>query len=196
MYFWGEPDTTVHFCENKYNVFSWVAEYDNTFSAIPYILLGLGFRKSKIKNIGNALILLGISTMMMHGTLRFYGQWMDECSLFYLSFESIRHLKKNVSYIYFLSLITLYFYFRDNYLYFLSTFISLQLIIVYLVIQLKKSLLQKICISLYIATFILATVFWILDQKICNAENYFPYHALWHFLTALAMFYGFTSFVI
>lgn len=196
LYYWGKPDTTVHFCEKKYAAFFWIAEYDNTFSALPYILIGFIFRMTKIKNIGNALIILGLSTIIMHGTLRYYGQWFDECSLFYLSFETIRLLRKNTSYLYLPLLISLYFYFRDNYLFFLSTFTILQITIVYLVIHKKKNIMQKIFISLYIFSFLLATSFWILDQKKCNVDYYFPYHALWHFFTAIGMFYGYISFII
>ena len=196
IYYWGTPDTTVQFCEKKYDAFSWIAEYDNTFSALPYILIGLMFRITKIKNIGNALILLGFSTIIMHGTLRYYGQWFDECSLFYLSFETIRLLKKNISFLYLLVLLSAYFYFKNNYFFFLSTFTILQTIIIYLVIYKKKTYIQHIFIKLYISTFLLASLFWILDQQICTTNEYFPYHALWHFFSAISMLYGFLSFIL
>ena len=72
----------------------------------------------------------------------------------------------------------------------------MQLVIVYLVADIKKRFFQKIFIYLYIFTFFLATIFWILDQKVCSTEDYFPYHALWHFFTALAIFYGYLSFIV
>jgi len=195
-YYWGKPDTTVNFCEKKYDKLYWIAEYDNTYSALPYILLGGFLYNTKIRNIGISIIILGFSTMLMHGTLRYYGQWCDECSLFYLSFETIRLFKKNLSFYYFPPLIICYFYFKDNYLFFLSTFTSLQLLIVYLVIHKKKRYIDKILMFAYIITFSTATVFWILDQKLCNPKNYVSYHSAWHILSCLGMFYGYLSFII
>ena len=195
-YYWGTPDTTVQFCEKKYDKLYWIAEYDNTYSAFPYILLGGFLYNTKIKKIGIATIILGFSTMLMHGTLRYYGQWCDECSLLYLSFETIRMIKKNLSFYYFPPIIIAYFYFKDYYLFFLSTFTLLQFIIVYLVTQKKKRYVDKILINAYIITFSFAGICWILDQKICEPENYISYHAMWHILSCLGMFYGYLSFII
>lgn len=196
LYYWGEPDTTVEFCEKKYDVFFWIAEYDNTFSALPYLLIGLLFQMTKIKKIGNAVIILGLSTIIMHSTLRYYGQWFDECSMIYLSFETIKLLRKKTSYIFLPIIITLYFYFKNNYLFFLCLFTLLQCIIIYLFINKRKNSMQTLFIRLYFFSFLLAIIFWVLDQKICTVENYVPYHALWHFFSAIAIFYGYTSFII
>lgn len=195
-YYWGTPDTTVQFCEKKYDKIYWIAEYDNTYSALPYILLGGFLFNTRIRNIAVAIIILGFSTMLMHGTLRYYGQWCDECSLLYLSFETIRLFKKNLSIYYFSPLIIGYFYFKDNYLFFLTTFTSLQFFIIYLVIKKEKRYIDNILMYAYITTFSIATIFWILDQKFCDPENYISFHSAWHILTAFAMFYGFLSFII
>ena len=49
-YYWGTPDTTVQFCEKKYDKIYWIAEYDNTYSALPYILLGGFLFNTRIRN--------------------------------------------------------------------------------------------------------------------------------------------------
>ena len=195
-YYWGTPDTTVQFSEKKYDRVYWIAEYDNTFSSLPYLLLGIFLYNTKIKKIGIATILLGFSTAIMHGTLRYYGQWLDECSLLYISFETIRLVKKNASFYYFPPIILSYFYFKDYYIFFLSTFTFLQVVIVYLITNKKKRYIDKILIYAYIITFSIAGVFWILDQKMCKPENYISYHAAWHILSCLGMFYGYLSFII
>ena len=41
--YWGYPDATVQFCEDKYNVLPYVAEYYNTMSALSYVIVGLFF---------------------------------------------------------------------------------------------------------------------------------------------------------
>ena len=37
--YWGNPDVSVKFCEDKYGVSNYVAEYYNTLSAIFYIIV-------------------------------------------------------------------------------------------------------------------------------------------------------------
>ena len=43
QYYWGKPDTSVSFCEKKYDTLFWIAEYYNTISAVPYIFIGMAF---------------------------------------------------------------------------------------------------------------------------------------------------------
>ena len=40
-YYWGVPDATVKFCENKYERYYWIAEYHNTISSFCYVIMGL-----------------------------------------------------------------------------------------------------------------------------------------------------------
>ena len=47
--FWGTPDVSVVFCENKYNVSNYIAEYYNTMSALSYVIVGLLFYKTKLR---------------------------------------------------------------------------------------------------------------------------------------------------
>jgi len=63
QYYWGIPDTSVSFCEKKYNNIFWIAEYNNTISAIPYLFVGLMFLFTKIRKIGVCIIFLGFSTI-------------------------------------------------------------------------------------------------------------------------------------
>ena len=110
IYYWGQPDTTVSFCEEKYTKNAWIAEYYNTISAMSYILFGAFFLATKIKHIGISMIILGLSTMTMHGTLRYYGQWLDECSMLFISYSGIRLLNTyftNRGFIY----LAIYYYF-------------------------------------------------------------------------------------
>ena len=64
--FWGEPDSSVHFCEDKYATNDYVAEYYNTLSAFSYILVGMFYYKTKLKKIGVSIIFLGIGTGVLH----------------------------------------------------------------------------------------------------------------------------------
>ena len=39
--FWGKPDVSVSFCEEKYVVSDYIAEYYNTMSALSYVIVGI-----------------------------------------------------------------------------------------------------------------------------------------------------------
>ena len=55
--YWGNPDASVSFCEDKYNVLPYVAEYYNTMSAISYLIVGL-ILKNFIKLKKNIMLFL------------------------------------------------------------------------------------------------------------------------------------------
>lgn len=195
-YYWGTPDTSVSFCEKKYDNIFWIAEYNNTISAIPYILIGLIFLFTKIRKIGICMILLGFSTMLMHGTLRNYAQLLDESSLLILSFETLKLLDKRFHYIFLPPIVGIYIMLNENFFIFLSTFSGMQLTIVYKVYYKKKSFPQKILSSLYVFFFLFASIFWFIDQTFCKYIGDTPFHALWHINTCIAMFYGYSNFIV
>ena len=49
--FWGDKDTSISFCEDKYVNSKYIAEYYNTYSGLSYCLVGLYFYNNKIKDI-------------------------------------------------------------------------------------------------------------------------------------------------
>ena len=196
IYYWGNPDTTVSFCEKKYNKIYWIAEYNNTLSATPYIVFGLFFLFTKIKHIGISMITLGISTAVMHGTLRYYGQWMDECSMLIISYSAIQLIDKSFSNYGYLTLIFYYMSIKEYFILFFLMFTSMQLYITYLVRQKTISFLQKILIQQYIVSFIFGLMCWLIDQFLCKNINDLPFHATWHIFSAYGMFSGFLSFIL
>ena len=83
--------------EKNYSVTYYVAEFFSTFSSIPIVNLGLYFLvqcykykhdiKLYLSSIG--VIMVGIGSFLFHGTMKRYGQMLDEipmlwCSLFML----------------------------------------------------------------------------------------------------------------
>ena len=81
MRYWGESDTSISFCENKYSEIYWIAEYYNTCSSFLYILVALPFLNGRIKKIGWSTVGVGVGSIMLHGSTRYYGQWVDEISM-------------------------------------------------------------------------------------------------------------------
>ena len=56
--YWGNPDASVSFCEDKYNVLPYVAEYYNTMSAIGYLIVGLILKNfTKLNKISNSIFI-------------------------------------------------------------------------------------------------------------------------------------------
>jgi len=94
MSFWGKCDTSIHFCEKKYEHCLWIAEYYNTISSFFYILAALPFIKTKIYPVAWSCVGVGLGSIMLHGTGRFYGQWVDEISMLLFSYNSLRHVDK------------------------------------------------------------------------------------------------------
>ena len=195
-YYWGQPDTTVSFCENKYDKVFWIAEYYNTYSAFPYIVFGMFFLLTEIKHIGITLIALGVSTAIMHATLRYYGQWLDECSMLTLSYSAIQLLNTRAKNWGYFIIVIYYFLTKEYFILFFSLFFFMQTYIVYQSFYKSLNWSQGIFINLYIICFLLATVCWVIDQTLCHYIDNIPFHAGWHVLSALGMFYGFLSFVL
>ena len=198
-YYWGKPDTSVHFCESKYNTLDWIAEYQNTISAISYLIVGIFFLFSKkLRNIGYMICALGISTMIMHGTLRHYGQWLDETSMLMLSYETIIYLNPSVNRLWLPVILGIYTYHIETFWLFATIFLIMQLYILYLALsrETNHNRYKTIALDLYVASFVIALVFWILDQTMCSYMGNVNGHAIWHIGTASAMFFGYLSLLL
>ena len=113
-YYWGPEDTSVHFCEDKYVRSQWIAEYFNTISSIYYVLVGLYFLKTRISNLGQSLILVGIGAFALHMTLRVYAQMFDEIAMIILSYDTVCYIKKRAKKMVYHRIY--YFIFTSNYL--------------------------------------------------------------------------------
>ena len=194
--YWGEADSTISFCEDKYVESEYIAEYYNTLSATSYVVVGIIYLKTPLKDIGCITILLGLGTGLLHGTLRCYGQWLDELSMLSLSFSIINRIKeinktRKISKLYLYFLIIFYFVFRNEHVVFLIVFTFMQ-IYKYSIINISKKTTYKtkIVVSLYSNIFLFSTVCWICDQLFCNYVKGLYLHAVWHIGTALSLGIG------
>ena len=95
MDYWGTEDTSVHFCEKKYDQVWWAAEFFNTISSLFYVIVGLFFLGSRLDRLGKGLIGMGFGAWILHMTMRYYGQWIDEIAMLILCFFSAKEVKKN-----------------------------------------------------------------------------------------------------
>ena len=192
--YWGNPDASVHFCEDKYNVLPYVAEYYNTMSAISYLIVGLILRNfEKLKKISNSILFLGVGTMLLHGTLRKYGQWVDECGMLSFSYDVIveyrRRKNKTTNFMYFICLIGSYFM-LVKFHFFVLLFLGLQVYIFVLSNKTYKNFREKVLIQAYSVVFVISLVLWVLDQFYCSYTKNYQFHALWHVGTSLSILLG------
>jgi hypothetical protein len=93
MNYWGNKDTSISFCESKYSEVFWIAEYYNTISSFMYIFAALPFLNGKNKKVALSCVGVGIGSIMLHGTMRSYGQWVDEISMLLFSYYSLKTVK-------------------------------------------------------------------------------------------------------
>jgi len=194
--FWGYPDVSVSFCEDKYVVSDYIAEYYNTMSALSYVIVGILFYRTRLKELSIIMILLGLGTALLHSTLRFYGQWLDEISMLILSFFIIKEIRidrfnERTNNLYLLSLIITYFIFERFFCYFFLVFTSLQ---IYIYLIARKNVivysLEYYLIRSYSIILLISGVCWMLDQLFCEYVRDYQLHAVWHAGTALSLLLG------
>ena len=197
-YYWGPEDTSVHFCEDKYIHNHRIAEYYNTISSLYYIVIGLIFLNTRLSHLGKSLIAVGIGAFLLHMTLRYYAQMFDESAMLVISFDTIRHIKKNkISRWYLFPLLLLYVILHNYFIYFFVTFALFQIYMAHIGLQITpRRSYQKIFIIGYIVLFSAATVCWLSDQFLCEYVKDYQMHAWWHLLTALAIASGFLVLLI
>ena len=160
------------------------------------------FFQTRFKIISFFVMMMGVGTFLLHGTLRFYGQWIDELAMLMLSFFIIKELRSrdhkqtdnNLCYI----ILLFYFLFNHKYAFFVSLFFCMQCYI-YKLTKIRKQSRRRTrkCLrNSYAILFIFSTCCWLLDQFFCNYTKAYQLHAVWHVGTALALGVGFTGLII
>lgn len=84
--FWGEPTSNIEWCEEKYHLSNYIAEFWNSISNIPFIFLSilslyqLRMIKLKMRFVLCYLMIcaVGIGSFLFHATLLYEAQLMDE----------------------------------------------------------------------------------------------------------------------
>ena len=98
--------STIDWCELNYANSEYIAEYWNTITGVFLIVSGVMFYnlnndlimtnniyiRQNFKNIYNLLILVGIGTMLFHGTLLYPFQLLDEIPMILLASQYIQIL--------------------------------------------------------------------------------------------------------
>jgi len=121
----------------------------------------------------------------LHGTLRCYGQWVDEIFMILTVFKTLKYIRPNTSNIFLVISIYLYCNFSHLYFVFLIIFGILKMYFLYIIF---KS--EKIWLKVYISFFTMAFICWVLDQVACSSVQPFQLHAWWHIFTSISILSG------
>jgi dihydroceramidase len=173
-YFWGPNDASIQFCEDKYTHIFWIAEYYNTISSLSYIIVG-SLNRSKI-SIG--IIFVGIGSILLHGTLRWYGQWIDEIAMLSTITYGIEKYRPDKVKRYYLPIV-IFFYIIFLHKYFIFLLSIFGLLNFYLCHITKN--------KLYITFSTIGFICWISDKLLCNYVKQLYLHLWWHILTSFGM---------
>ncbi|OAY28280.1 alkaline ceramidase [Manihot esculenta] len=209
--FWG-PVTSVDWCEKNYVYSSYIAEFFNTISNIPSILLALvgltnalrqRFEKRfSVLNISN--MILAIGSILYHSTLQHMQQQGDETPMvwemllyFYILYSPDWHYRSTMP-------IFLFFYgaafavvhalvrfgigFKVHY----AILCLLCIPRMYKYFIYTNDVSAKRLAKFYVGTIFLGSLCWLLDRVLCDEISQWLFnpqgHALWH------VFMGFNSY--
>ena len=188
--------STIDWCEDNYKNNLFIAEYYNSISMIPAILiLSIKLYQVKKKNIYPLLayflvIWLSIGSFMFHATLDRFWQAQDELPMLYLGIWSFfcamklygKEVRNSLTlFTCICCFITRYYTLSTSYLEFIIPYIlittSSLLSILYHIINYCQDYKTKSIGLSGILTIIIGFVFWLLDLFHCSS---WKLHALWH----------------
>lgn len=90
--FWGDPTSSIDWCESNYRFTPYVAELFNTLSSLVILAVGVAGMyvhrqrlEARFLLAFAALACVGVGSVAFHGTLRFELQLLDELPMLYLA---------------------------------------------------------------------------------------------------------------
>jgi dihydroceramidase len=185
--YWGEPDGSIDFCEENYKENMYIAEYWNTISASIYFLIGMLWIFTKYKKIAFSFMFLSLGTALWHGTLRYWGQWMDEVGMLILTFNLIQDIHPSLNTQWLGLLLSIYFAFQDIFFIFGGLFVVLQCYI-WLCARLMK-VSGEWNWTIYNWLLLISMIVWLLDTLYCVVGG-LNFHLIWHITTGLMAHFG------
>ncbi|KAA8527915.1 hypothetical protein F0562_035216 [Nyssa sinensis] len=210
--FWGPVTSTTEWCEQNYVYSSYIAEFFNTFSNIPGILLALiglvnAFRQRfekrfTVLHISN--MILAIGSMLFHATLQRLQQQGDETPMvwemllyIYILYSPDWHYRSTMPTFLFLygaafaivhSQVRFGIGFKLHYV--LLCLLCIPRMYKYYMHTEDRS--AKQLAKLYLVTLLLGSLCWLCDRLFCKDISHWCFnpqgHALWH------LFMGFNSY--
>lgn len=212
--FWGPVTSTTEWCEKNYTHSSYIAEFYNTISNIPCILLALiglinalrqGFEKRfSVLHISN--MILAIGSMLFHATLQHVQQQSDETPMvwemllyLYVLYSPDWHYRSTMPTFLFLygaafavvhSFVRFGIGFKVHYV--VLCFLCIPRMYKYYIHT--KDIAAKRLAKLYVATIFLGSLCWLFDRLFCKQLSSWYInpqgHALWHVLMGFNSYFA------
>ncbi|KAM7271113.1 hypothetical protein ACFE04_030327 [Oxalis oulophora] len=213
-FFWGPVTSTTECCENNYAYSSYIAEFYNTISNIPSILLALvglinalrqSFEKRfSVLHISN--MILAIGSMLYHATLQRVQQQSDETPMvwemllyMYILYSPDWHYRSTMPtflFLYGALFATAHAFLRLG-IGFKVHFVILCLLCtprMYKYYIHTQDTAAKRLAKLYVITLFLGSLCWLGDRLFCKEVSRWPVnpqgHALWHVFMGFSTFYA------
>jgi len=200
--FWGKVDAIQDWCEPNYVVTIYVAEFFNTISTAPMILLSIAgiYYTLKIAKLNEmryvmcfmSLIATGIGSMLFHGTLRYHFQLLDELPMMISNFVGLYTLiqsnshsaapmnKKVISLLSFICVVSIigYVWFKIWIFFIITYAVGIVLNMLFYWPHFKDTSTKLLCTALL--CFYGGFAFWIADLTQCQYVQPLHFHAIWH----------------
>lgn len=216
--YWGPVEANHAFCEPHYAISPYIAECFNSLSSVIYILVALSTtfpKDSLLQTAQGWLFLVGIGSMLFHGTMRYIFQLTDEIPMvgfmatlmmakISASFQQqeknsksamMLFMAKAMVVVYSVGLMLIYVV-LDEYEIFIHGFTVLVLVDTLLTLSLLdktgKSKWTRIELWAYVISFvaiILGRVAWETEHLLCpHYPHVWPLHVVWHLFSCLSAY--------
>jgi dihydroceramidase len=197
MSFWGEPDTLVTWCEEKYAVSPYISEFHNMWTNIIYLIVPIFIKNFRL----NVYILtMGVGSILFHGTSRYYFQLLDEIPMILVTTEffNMYHNRTPLTrkwwfytLLYFSSMIGMIFYvFVGFYNLFITIFTCHVLMLQTVGFEATRYL--PVARNNYYKAFVcmgVGKLAWEIEQRYCDKNpDLYVLHGLWHFLSGMSIY--------
>ena len=197
--------STISWCEEKYIIVSCIAEFWNTITGlclcISAILQYKIYNDRRLLNMQITLFIVGVGTMLFHGTLLYIFQLLDEIPMLILCVEYIKfidnrcgHRFEYIKMYYPVPIIVASYYISHSLQIFLfqGTFAFYTVIVIYKCVLLQIKYKNKYLNNEYkkvVLLFVSSLCIWTIENNYCGSYNYIQLHAIWHIITSIAFFY-------
>ncbi|XP_061339781.1 alkaline ceramidase-like [Gastrolobium bilobum] len=212
--FWGPVTCTKECCEQNFAHSPYIAEFYNTISNIPTILLALiglinalsqRFEKRfSVLHISN--MTLAIGSMLYHATLQLVQQQSDETPMvwevllyMYILYSPDWHYRSTMPiflFVYGAVFAIAHYVFRFGIVFKVHYVILCLLCIprMYKYYMYTKDVSAKRLAKLFVATLVLGSLFWLSDRVFCKEISSWPVnpqgHAMWHVCIGFNIYFG------
>ena len=193
----------IDWCEKNYVYSNYIAEFWNTISNIPYILILFislqTFRflpcKNNDKLLHSLLLVTGISSAYFHATLSLFAQLLDEFSIILLLTNTLLIIFKNkttklcIKTYVCIHLISMWYFPFIN----IPVLFGMGFIILYRLRHVLKNFNENSHKKYWLYSqylFFSSVICWISDHILCDTLPFIQFHAIWHLLSAICAYYS------